>query len=185
MPLIKNGALEPHNWVFAARGDPLPSHGDVVVDLMAFIETGEVAFSGAGRIGVALPNDADLGLIAARLGRIGLVTIDFPGFADGRGFSLARELRHSYRYKGELWARGYLIPDQYVFARACGFDGVLVDEAVFARQGEDDWREAAASMNLRYQLSHGDYEGAPQSILALRKAARQASASANRRGEVK
>ena len=38
-----------------------------------------------------------------------------------------------------------------------------------------DWREAAGSPNLRYQLSHGGYDGAPQSILTLRKAARLAA----------
>lgn len=177
MPLIKNGAIAPHGWVFADEGDPLPSDGDVVIDFYPFIETGEVVFCRNGRIGVALPNDADLGLIAARLGRIALVTIAFPQFTDGRGFSLAHELRHTYRYKGELWARGHLIPDQYTFARCCGFDAVLVETDVFARQGEADWSEAAASMKLRYQLSHGGYEGAPQSILALRKAARQALGS--------
>jgi len=172
MPLIKNGAVQDHDWVFTARGEALPSGGNAVIDLFAVIEAGEVAFCRNGGIGVALPNDADLGLIAARLGRIDLLTIDFPGFADGRGFSLARELRHAYRYKGELWASGHLIPDQYVFARQCGFDAVHVDERYFARQSEADWRQAAASLNLRYQVSHGDYEGAPQSILALRKAAR-------------
>ncbi len=177
MPLIKNGGLEAHDWTFAAKGDAPGSDGDVVVDFYTFIETGDVAFSRDGGIGIALPNDADLGLIAARLGRIDLMTIDFPGFADGRGFSLARELRHTYRYSGELWASGHLIPDQYVFARQCGFDAVLVEERFYSRQSEVDWREAAGSQNLRYQLGHGGYEGAPQSILALRKAVRLAQAA--------
>ncbi len=172
MPLIKNGAVQVHDWVFVPKGAGLPSDGNAVVDFFTVIEAGEAAFRRDGGIGVALPNDADLGLIAARLGRIDLITIDFPGFADGRGFSLARELRHVYRYEGELWASGHLIPDQYIFTRQCGFDAVHVDEVYFTRQSEADWRQAAASLNLRYQLSHGDYEGAPQSILALRKAAR-------------
>lgn len=173
MPLIKDGVVLTHGWTFAAKGDGLPSAGDVVADFYALIAAGEVGFDREGRIGVALPNDADLGLIAARLGRIDLVTIDFPAFTDGRGFSLAHELRQTYKYTGEVWASGHLIPDQYVFARQCGFDAVLVDEKYFARQSAADWAEAAAALKLRYQVSHGGYDGAPQSILALRKAAHQ------------
>jgi len=50
-----------------------------------------------------LPNDVDLSEIELMLPNIEVITIDFPSFADGRGFSIARELRKKYDYKGLLF----------------------------------------------------------------------------------
>jgi uncharacterized protein (DUF934 family) len=177
MPLIRNGRLVPHGWTLVAEDEAIPRAGDVVLPLLTLIGAGEAVFRRDGRTGVALAGDADLGLIAPRLGELSLVTIAFPSFADGRGFSLAHELRHTWRYSGEIWARGHLIPDQFGSARACGFDAVLVDDAVFRRQGEAGWTRASRDLKLRYQQSHGGYDGAPRSILALRREARRLQAA--------
>ncbi len=67
-----------------------------------------------------------------------LVRIDFPSFADGRGFTLARLLRLR-GYKGRLRARGHVIADQYAMARRAGFDEVEIDDALAARQPEEHW----------------------------------------------
>ena len=40
-----------------------------------------------------IANDADLDSIAPALGRIETIFIDFPAYTDGRGFSLAKQLR--------------------------------------------------------------------------------------------
>lgn len=172
MPLIKDGKSVPHDWSFAGENGDKIVAGDVVIDLMALIAEGEAAFERSARLGVALPNDADLGLIAARLSQIDLITIEFPSFADGRGFSLAHELCKTHGFKGELWAYGHLIPDQYVYARSCGFDAVFISQERFASQGAAGWVEAAGAMNLRYQASHGFFASAPQSIMVLREQAR-------------
>ncbi|RJL16549.1 DUF934 domain-containing protein [Paracoccus siganidrum] len=68
----------------------------------------------------------------------GLVAIDFPGFGDGRGFSLARRLRE-LGFQGRLRASGRLIADQYAMARRVGFDEVAVAPDIAARQPEDQW----------------------------------------------
>ncbi|MFZ7090519.1 DUF934 domain-containing protein [Primorskyibacter sp. 2E233] len=67
-----------------------------------------------------------------------LVRIDFPSFADGRGFTLARLLRLR-GYTGRLRARGHVIADQYAMARRAGFDEVEIDEELAARQPQDQW----------------------------------------------
>ncbi|SEA53149.1 DUF934 domain-containing protein [Rubrimonas cliftonensis] len=95
-----------------------------------------------GPLRLALPNDADLAALAPLLARASLVAVVFPGFSDGRGFSLARRLRAA-EYRGRLRAVGALIPDQFAYARACGFDEVGLTPALLARQGEGAW--AAAS----------------------------------------
>ena len=48
--------------------------------------------------------------------------IAFPSFKDGRGFTLARELRDRLGYRGWLRASGDLLPDQATHLRDVGFD---------------------------------------------------------------
>ena len=67
------------------------------------------------------------------------VVIDFPSFADGRGFTLARLLRLA-GYRGRLRARGHVIADQYAMARRSGFDEVEISDALATRQPEDQWQ---------------------------------------------
>ena len=115
-----------------------------------------------------LSNDVDLKKIAMRLNHIKVISIDFPSFADGRGFSIARELRKKYGYEGLLIADGPLIPDQYVYALQCGFDAVKVDEAVYARQSESDWFEAMDAFRLTYQRGYAMRNGPEMSVFDAR-----------------
>ena len=80
----------------------------------------------------------------------GLIRIDFPSFADGRGFTLARLLRLR-GYTGRLRARGHVIADQYAMARRAGFDEVEIDEALAERQPEDQWVFRADWQSRDYQ----------------------------------
>lgn len=106
-----------------------------------------------------LSNDADLTEIELRLSSIKTISVDFPSFADGRGFSIARELRKKYGYEGLLIATGPLIPDQYVFALQCGFDAVKIDSTTFSRQSESDWLDALAAFRLTYQRGYSVSDG--------------------------
>lgn len=72
----------------------------------------------------------------------GLVRIDFPSFSDGRGFTLARQLR-AQGYTGRLRAHGHVIADQYAMARRVGFDEVEISDDLAARQPESQWRARA------------------------------------------
>lgn len=93
--------------------------------------------------GVDLGPDDDPAALAPHLAGIGTIRIAFPVFSDGRGFSLARDLRRM-GFRGRLRAAGHLIADQYPLARACGFDEVEIFQSLAARQTEDDWRRATA-----------------------------------------
>jgi uncharacterized protein (DUF934 family) len=55
------------------------------------------------------------------LARLRLVEVNFPSFADGRGYSAARVLRE-HGYAGELRAVGEVLVDQLAYMRRCGFD---------------------------------------------------------------
>ncbi|MBY6115610.1 DUF934 domain-containing protein [Mameliella alba] len=84
-----------------------------------------------------LPSDTDPASLAFD-DDTGMIRIDFPSFADGRGFTLARLLRLR-GYTGRLRAKGHVISDQYAMARRAGFDEVEIDEALAERQPEGEW----------------------------------------------
>jgi uncharacterized protein (DUF934 family) len=78
------------------------------------------------------------------------IRIDFPSFADGRGFGLARRLRE-LGYSGRLRAKGHVIADQYAMARRSGFDEVEINAELAARQPEAQWRARADWASHDYQ----------------------------------
>ena len=71
-----------------------------------------------------------------------MIRVDFPSFADGRGFTIARRLR-LMGYRGRLRAKGHVIADQYAMARRSGFDEVEISDALAARQPEPQWLSRA------------------------------------------
>ena len=71
-----------------------------------------------------------------------MVRVDFPSFSDGRGFTIARQLRRM-GFDGRLRARGHVIADQYAMARRSGFDEVEISAELAARQPEDQWLRRA------------------------------------------
>ena len=104
-------------------------------------------------------NDCDYGIDLASdtapdaltdFGKVSMIRIDFPAFADGRGFTLAAMLRRA-GYKGRLRAKGHVLADQYAMARRSGFDEVEIDDDLAARQPEDQWLSRADWQNHNYQ----------------------------------
>lgn len=179
MPLIKDGRVVPHNWHLVGEDTSLPP-GDIVLPLEKLLAHEQTWRLRPGELGVEISGDTDLAVLAPWFDRLSLIVVRFGGFADGRGFSLARHLRTKHGYSGALWAGGPLIADQYSFAVQCGFDAVLLDEAVFARQGAPMWEEAANALSLSYQAglpANAGRVGQPRSLLALRQAARYSQAA--------
>jgi uncharacterized protein (DUF934 family) len=54
--------------------------------------------------------------------RIPVIAVEFPLFADGRGFSIGYLLRSRYGYAGQLRAIGAPIRDQLTYLKRCGFN---------------------------------------------------------------
>lgn len=99
---------------------------------------------------VDLGPDSDPAALDGRLHEIDLIRIDFPSFADGRGFTLARRLR-LMGFHGRLRARGHVIADQYAMARRSGFDEVEIDADLARRQPEEQWKRRANWRDHDYQ----------------------------------
>ena len=103
---------------------------------------------------VDLAPDADPESLRGLIGEIDLLRIDFPKFADGRGFTIARALRRM-GYQGRLRARGHVLADQYAMARRSGFDEVEISAELAARQPEDHWLARADWRHHDYQTRLG------------------------------
>jgi len=90
------------------------------------------------KLQLTLNSDETADLIGADATNFQRICIDFPKFADGRGYSAARLLREKYGYTGELRAVGDVLIDQVFFMKRCGFDSYalrddqIVDDAIAA-----------------------------------------------------
>ena len=79
-----------------------------------------------------------------------VIAVEFPSFADGRGFTLAAQLRR-LGFKGRLRAQGHVICEQYAMARRSGFDEVAISDELAARQPENLWLTRANWQANDYQ----------------------------------
>lgn len=95
-------------------------------------------------------SDTDPAAVIAQLSGVEMIRVDFPSFADGRGFTIARQLRLA-GYKGRLRAKGHVISDQYAMARRCGFDEVEISDELAQRQPEGEWQFRANWRDNDYQ----------------------------------
>ena len=101
-----------------------------------------------GAFAVDLANDADPNLLATDFERISMVRIPFPSFADGRGFSVGKQLR-MLGYKGRMRAVGHVLSDQFRNALRCGFDEIEIPSELAKRQPEEHW--TVVTHDLSYQ----------------------------------
>ena len=115
------------------------------------LTTSSVSLGEAANSVVALdvPSDAELSDLDAHL-NAEVIRVDFPSSADGRGFTIARQLRLK-GFTGRLRARGHVLADQYAMARRSGFDEVEIDAALAERQPEDQWLFRANWQDHDYQ----------------------------------
>ncbi|MBC7804331.1 MAG: DUF934 domain-containing protein [Candidatus Parcubacteria bacterium] len=71
---------------------------------------------------------------ADRIGALGVIAVNFPKFGDGRGYSIARQLRERHGYKGELRAVGEVARDHLHAMAQCGFDAFELREGENAQE---------------------------------------------------
>ena len=112
--IIKNGRVHADEWTVLrlAEGDEaatiaLPA-GRVIVPLAVWQARREELLpkAEAGVLGVWLAGTENPAALTADLSALPLVAVDFPKFADGRGYSIATLLRTRLGYGGELRAIG-------------------------------------------------------------------------------
>lgn len=123
--IILNNEIVDDSWVKAELEGTLPTGGKVLLPYPLWL-AGDFDAAAFESIGVWVPNDTVFGEEAFKLTDLPLVAIDFPVFSDGRGYTLARQLRERFNYTGELRAIGDVLQDQLFFMSRCGFNSYAV-----------------------------------------------------------
>ncbi len=118
--------------------ETLPATGGYIVPLSLW-QAHKDELLALGNTAVFLASDQSPKLLGTDVQSFTLIAVDFPKFADGRGFSYGRELREQHGFTGELRAIGDFMRDQLYFLKRCGFNS-------FALQS-DELDEALASFN--------------------------------------
>lgn len=78
--------------------------------------------------GVLLMPDEAPERLLPYLGKLSLIAVHFPSFADGRGYSSGQLLRTRHGFAGELRAVGDILRDQLYFLSRCGFNAFELRE---------------------------------------------------------
>ncbi|MEO0327257.1 MAG: DUF934 domain-containing protein [Pseudomonadota bacterium] len=137
--IIRDDGFHPDNW---------EKDGGSFADLEKFGK--DVAQNRADKVCIDVPNNTDAQSLYENFDNAAMIRIAFPSFADGRGFSLAKQLRQ-LGYEGRLRAFGHVIADQYGFARVCGFDEIEIDDELAKRQPETQWLARIPKLQASYQ----------------------------------
>ncbi|MEM6676536.1 MAG: DUF934 domain-containing protein [Pseudomonadota bacterium] len=166
--LIDRSGVIAERWSLAPDEGPLPE-GPVILPFLRRDEIAELAADRPGAVGLHLPNDTDPRRLRDHFDGLALISVAFPSFADGRGFSIGRCLRE-IGYDGRLRATGPVIADQFAYLIECGFDEVSIPAALASRQPPERWLERLETLGLTYQRGPGGALRA--SILDQRRAAR-------------
>jgi uncharacterized protein (DUF934 family) len=99
--------------------------GKLIVPLKVWQAQREALLARAGangQIGIWFASDELANTVKDDLDKFAVVAIDFPKFSDGRGYSIAFNLRKRLGYTGELRAIGDVLRDQLFQMHRCGFD---------------------------------------------------------------
>ena len=144
--LIKQRVIADDRWVLvreAASLADVPDGEPVIVPLRLWIDR-RAALIARGDVGVWIAPEEDPSALAADVGRLPVIAVDFPVFTDGRGYSHARMLRGRLGFAGELRAIGDVQRDQLYYLSQCGFDAFSVRSdrpAESALPGLDDFAD--------------------------------------------
>ena len=140
--------VEDDDWVLSTDPALLAPSAGVVLPWALLRDDASLA-SRFARLGIALAPADDPAAIAPWFDRVQLIAIEFPNFADGRGYSSAALLRGRLGWKGDLRAVGDVLRDQLFYLRRVGFSSF----AVRADRSAHDAVLAFADFSDSYQAS--------------------------------
>jgi uncharacterized protein (DUF934 family) len=125
--IIKNKAIVADDWVVLRLSEQESAEnitvatGKVIVPLQVWLKQRDVLQQRA-EIGVWLASDERPEELKGDIDKFSVIAVDFPKFSDGRGYSIAYNLRMRLNYKGELRAIGDVLRDQLFYMQRVGFD---------------------------------------------------------------
>lgn len=148
--IIKDRQIVADDWqvVKLAEGETAESvaipEGRVIVPLAVW-QARRDALKARGNVAVWLASDERPEALKDDMASLPLIAVDFPKFGDGRGYSIAYNLRARLGFTGELRAIGDVLRDQLFYMQRVGFNAFATrpDRSIEdALKGLTDFSEA-------------------------------------------
>lgn len=152
--IIKHKTIVEDDWrvLRLAPGETPESvvvpEGKIIVPLSVW-QAQRATLQDRAEIGVWLASHERAEALREDLAKFAVIAVDFPTYADGRGYSIAYQLRTRLAYRGELRAIGDVLRDQMYYMQRCGFDA-------FEPRPDKDIHEALRGLSdfsINYQAS--------------------------------
>ena len=125
--IIKNKTIVDDDWTVlrlaeneTAENVIVPA-GKIIIPLNVWLAQREQLLD-RNDLGVWFASDERPEKLKDDLDKFTVIAIDFPKFSDGRGYSIAYNLRARLGYTGELRAIGDVLRDQMFYMQRVGFD---------------------------------------------------------------
>ena len=125
--IIKNKAVVSDDWtVLRLSENETPESvtvpaGKIIVPLKVW-QVQRAQLQSRAELGVWLASSERPEELKGEMEKFNVIAVDFPKFADGRGYSIAYNLRSRLGYVGELRAIGDVLRDQLFYMQRVGFD---------------------------------------------------------------
>lgn len=131
--IIKDKAIVSDDWNLLKLADgetpdavAVPA-GRQIVPLQVWLAQ-KTTLAARTNIGVWLASDERPEQLKDDATSLPLIAVDFPSFADGRGYSIAYNLRARLGFEGELRAVGDVLRDQLFYMARVGFNAFATRE---------------------------------------------------------
>jgi uncharacterized protein (DUF934 family) len=184
--MIKGREVVEDGWQVLRLAEPVegaPPHDPATVAVPAgkfivplslwLVQRGLLAArTAAGEIGVWIAPDERPETLKGLLDQFPVIAVDFPKFTDGRGYSIAYNLRTRLGWTGELRAIGDVLRDQLFSMQRVGFNAY----AVRSDRDIHDALKGLSDFSETYQAS------VDQKVPLFRRHARNAGGGANNDG---
>ena len=125
--IIKDKTIVTDDWMLLklAEGETAESvkvpDGKQIVPLNVWLAQ-KTPLQARSDIGVWIASDERADVLGDAVKTLPLIAVDFPNFADGRGYSIAYQLRARQGFAGELRAIGDVLRDQLFYMQRVGFN---------------------------------------------------------------
>jgi uncharacterized protein (DUF934 family) len=152
--IIKNKVIVDDQWhVFKLSEGESPDtatvpSGHQIVPLQVWLAQ-KTALAVRKDIAVWLASDERAEQLKEDIAILPLIAVDFPAFSDGRGYSIAFNLRSRLGYDGEIRAIGDVLRDQLFYMQRVGFNAFATRED----RSIDDALKGLTDFSDAYQTS--------------------------------
>ena len=127
MLIIKNKSVVEDDWTILRLNENETAEnvavapGKIIVPLKVWLAQ-RSQLQHRADLGVWLNSDERPEELKNDIAKFSVIAVNFPRFADGRGYSIAYNLRMRLGYTGELRAIGDVLRDQMFYMQRVGFD---------------------------------------------------------------